>query len=456
MSTPATVDISKWYQQAFTPTYDGEYPGSERPTGSGGYSDADYPAIPTYVEEGLFFDSAATGANDGSSWTDAYTDEETAVAALAGLANDGPALALTCRGTFSVPSGGVSMNKYGGAGDADNWRKLRADPVNGCNLTSLGGYRDAFFFGGQSYWMLYGFTITGGTMLFAYSNGDSSFGGIDHITIRDMDGTFESSNGSDNSCPFYFANDSDWVGIFDCDIGGEGEALGVGNCASVWLDQVEHFRIENNVLHDAPRGFYFKHHDILHIDIDNRWFRNNYVYGNRVLSGGIMSSGSYINIVNNIVADAKVYLNDGGGGDDGSDSNFLDHNTFMNEVHLVDADSMANDNTLTNTIMGAGTVSLRIIPWQTIVASTNITNYNLYSIDGIVYQDWGLRTLSYWQANSVPAAQDINSLAGLPTFVGGATPTTIAGFELASGSRGEDAASDGSDMGADVSLVGPK
>jgi hypothetical protein len=42
-----------------------------------------------------------------------------------------------------------------------------------------------------------------------------------------------------------------------------------------------------------------------------------------------------------------------------------------------------------------------------------------------------------------------------PTYVGGATPTTIAGFALDTGSNGENAASDSEDMGADTTKVGP-
>jgi hypothetical protein len=50
---------------------------------------------------------------------------------------------------------------------------------------------------------------------------------------------------------------------------------------------------------------------------------------------------------------------------------------------------------------------------------------------------------------------DVHSVTGAPIFVGGASPTTLAGFALAANSPGKNAASDGKDMGADISKVGP-
>jgi hypothetical protein len=47
----------------------------------------------------------------------------------------------------------------------------------------------------------------------------------------------------------------------------------------------------------------------------------------------------------------------------------------------------------------------------------------------------------------------VDSLLGIATYVGGTSPTTIAGFALTSGSIGKGAATDGTDMGADVSKI---
>ena len=50
--------------------------------------------------------------------------------------------------------------------------------------------------------------------------------------------------------------------------------------------------------------------------------------------------------------------------------------------------------------------------------------------------------------------QDVNSVEGSPTLSGGASPTTVSGFALSPVSIGYQSASDGKDIGADVSLVG--
>ena len=47
------------------------------------------------------------------------------------------------------------------------------------------------------------------------------------------------------------------------------------------------------------------------------------------------------------------------------------------------------------------------------------------------------------------------NISGTPTFVGGAHPTTWAGFELTSGSTGHDGGSDGQDVGIRSSAGGP-
>ncbi|MGZ3775975.1 MAG: hypothetical protein ACXVCY_19365, partial [Pseudobdellovibrionaceae bacterium] len=53
-----------------------------------------------------------------------------------------------------------------------------------------------------------------------------------------------------------------------------------------------------------------------------------------------------------------------------------------------------------------------------------------------------------------------NNLIGMPTFVGGSTPQTFAGFQLSAGSIGVMAATDGKDMGTNYygsgSLSSPK
>jgi hypothetical protein len=59
-------------------------------------------------------------------------------------------------------------------------------------------------------------------------------------------------------------------------------------------------------------------------------------------------------------------------------------------------------------------------------------------------------TIDYNLFDTSLTSTGTNALVGTPTFVGGANPTTYAGFALASGSPGQAAASDGLDMGIRV------
>ncbi|MDP2876300.1 MAG: hypothetical protein Q8O00_08955, partial [Holophaga sp.] len=74
------------------------------------------------------------------------------------------------------------------------------------------------------------------------------------------------------------------------------------------------------------------------------------------------------------------------------------------------------------------------------------SNYAIAVQDGVSYT-----TLAAWRAKN---GGDQHSIAANPIFVGGESPSTIAGFALAVGSPGKNAGSDGRDMGADVSRVG--
>ncbi len=73
-------------------------------------------------------------------------------------------------------------------------------------------------------------------------------------------------------------------------------------------------------------------------------------------------------------------------------------------------------------------------------------NYAVAAQHGVYYD-----TLAAWRAKN---GGDQHSLAANPVFVGGEAPSSIAGFALATGSPGKNAASDGRDMGANVTQVG--
>lgn len=414
--------------------------------GTGVYSDADYPLTPDYDETGaVFFDSAASGANDGSSWTDAYNDEETALNALCASA---AGTMLTCRGTFNTGSV-ISLSGDGGLGNSGAWYVFRADPVSGCdiistNVTGEGGIE----FGGQAYWIIDGFNITGGGRIFSYFPGGTSTGGMDHIVCRNITGSM--SVGGDNVGWLHMDTvGADYVGAFNCPVQGPANTGFSTNTAVIFLSRTVHWRIQNCEMSRSLTGFYYKHfNESAHI-ADQGFFIDNYVHDCGFLA---VHSASKDCLYKNSILDGNVLIADDGGGDNGADANIFDHVTITGYLELSNLDNLAQDNNTVNSIIQG---QYLVAPYQTGTASTNTSDYNLYndSAAAIRHQNTTY-TLTTWQAGSVPASQDANSLDGDPTFVGGASPSTISGFALDTGSPGEGAASSGADMGADVTQVG--
>lgn len=62
-------------------------------------------------------------------------------------------------------------------------------------------------------------------------------------------------------------------------------------------------------------------------------------------------------------------------------------------------------------------------------------------------------THNLFQTSGIASGTD--NTTGLPTFVGGSTPSTFAGYQLASGSVGEDGGTDGLDFGPTYGAAGP-
>ena len=434
--TPGTP----WVANSAAPYADQSYKDGDRPSGGGGgeFSDADYPLTPAYNETGaIFFDSAATGAVDGSSWADAYADEETALNALCASS---AGTMLTCRGTFDCATG-IVLSGDGGVGNSSNWYVFRADPVEGCDITASDD--TGIEFGGQKYWIVDGFNQTGGSRIFSYSPGGSSTGGLDHMTIRHITGTM--GFGGDNVGTVHMDTaGADYIGVFDCDITGPGTGAH-GNTACVFFSRVPHWRIHNCELNNAPKLFYYKHFETSsYAGLENQYFINNYIYG----GGQVRVACKGAEFDNNIF-DTEFYFKDDGGGDNGCDDNVFTHNTVTDLVELSNLDNIANDNEISDNIIEG---QYLIVPFQTATASTNTSNYNLFG-SSIRYQNTTHATVAAWQAASVPSGQDVNSVGGLPTYIGGASPSTIAGFAL-NGGNGAGAGGGGTDMGADVSTVG--
>jgi hypothetical protein len=146
----------------------------------------------------------------------------------------------------------------------------------------------------------------------------------------------------------------------------------------------------------------------------------NYFHGN---STGIMSpdcNGNQLLVTDN------VFVTDGEYPDQivasGSNTGTFNHNTFANGARI----RLGNPN-------GCGVAT-------NVIITNNILSGGLSLTNG--------QTTSGLTINFNNGAGGSNPIAGTPTYVGGASPSTWAGFKLATSSVGRNAGSDGKDIGA--------
>jgi hypothetical protein len=184
-------------------------------------------------------------------------------------------------------------------------------------------------------------------------------------------------------------------------------------------------KVLNNVISTNDLGIMQKHPNCDNSLSSGAEIAYNYAYNNR--RAGLYGRYRYTSIHDNIFAgDATgLDLGDDGGGSCTDGYALLNHNTFVNQ--WMDTGTGMPNATFTNNIVTTNRY------WEGSSHATNV-DYNIYgSAAAIGSHDRGNTSV---------------------TFTGGATPSTIAGFTLTSGSSGHNAASDGTDMGANVSLVG--
>jgi hypothetical protein len=120
-----------------------------------------------------------------------------------------------------------------------------------------------------------------------------------------------------------------------------------------------------------------------------------------------------------------------GGGVGGCDYFSTNNNIFIARANYEPYSSAQSSPDIVSTMVAS---DYNLYPSSTAVTH-NSTNYSLPSSKSLT-------------------SKDGHALSGAPTFTGGSSPSTIAGYALTSGSVGHNAASDGTDMGANVSLVG--
>lgn len=161
-------------------------------------------------------------------------------------------------------------------------------------------------------------------------------------------------------------------------------------------------------------------------------FRRNWIHGNNVAASMMVADSTRDGLFENNVLDST------GSGDDrtlnmGSDTgSTVRHNTMVGSYMYKKASCCSNVSS--GTIIRDNVVTRGVNRPDS--STPAVFDYNLSS-------------------NSTFASMGANNVVGSPTFVGGSSPSTWAGYALASGSLGKGNASDGTDRGADVSGPAP-
>jgi len=176
----------------------------------------------------------------------------------------------------------------------------------------------------------------------------------------------------------------------------------------------------------------------------------------------IHTNSDYSTITHNLIVNCRygvrTYYNVAQEG--GSYSTYT-HNTFYGASFVSkesEYDELFDVTIRDNIFFDYGTVGERraitIGAYDSSPYDCNFTcDHNLFyeSDTSIIANRFGMHyTFFRWQG----IGHGTGSLNSAPTFVGGGSPSASADFALAGGSAGKNAASDGTDVGADISLVG--
>lgn len=290
-----------------------------------------------------------------------------------------------------------------------------------------------------------------------FYNGENADG--NHFKIQYCNLILESIDAGRNAaCIRLQSNRSNYALILNNDFYGPTNSSKYGNAAVIYLGGGNQYtKILGNHVHHFGLGIYVKHKNG-DTSTANAEIAYNWIYDT---IHGIYGVPQRINIHDNILhcSDYPIALGDNGGGTSGG-YNLINHNTGFNGGYMSKVqDRQCNvGNTLTNNIWrgrvyyneyGTGSIPHGALP-----------DYNMYpNIDQPVKEYSTLYSFSGWQTHlggspCTGDSHDCHSQAATPTFVGGASPTQVSHYALASGSAGENDGSDGEDLGADVTLVG--
>lgn len=296
----------------------------------------------------------------------------------------------------------------------------------------------------------------------------SKSGSADYFSLKNGEWTF-AKYGQNGGIVFARLNGSDYssyVTIENVKITGPGvgdPTYGSINTSGIMMFQAQNWTIKNCEISNVNTGIFYNKHANVASSVGGT-VENNYIH---TVGVALRTQTNYTAFTNNIFDGVIRMGYDSGSSADGnigSDYNTWTHNTFIDEVDMEN-NYDAGDNELHGTVYPV--FENNIMP----EANFNLHrygseptyyegDYNLWPPAGTIYvYDGGssakiLSAFRTFLGGCVNDDNECNSIEQTPTFIGGASPSSITDFALTSESYGYQSCLDGSDMGADVSLVG--
>jgi hypothetical protein len=302
------------------------------------------------------------------------------------------------------------------------------------------------------YWVFDGLTFAA-KRLFDHDHGIFNIGDnndASHPAIRNCTFQLSSTLGQDNvSCIRLQANRSSYATIANNSFEGYTQAMPGGAAVQYLGGSNIGTRIVHNTINNFNLGVYIKHRN-LDSGTTGAEIAFNYVFA---CTNAFYGNPRYLSFHDNLSVGCGFNFGDNGGYEQGK-SNIINHNTVFNAGLFFDNPSegpIANC-TVTNSIFMA---PVQLSPWASGSPTPHHTqlDYNLYINGASAFIEYGVDySLDTWRTHH---GGDASSITGVPLFKGGVTPATVAGYSLAAGSPGINAASDARDMGADIDSVGP-
>jgi hypothetical protein len=275
-----------------------------------------------------------------------------------------------------------------------------------------------------------------------------------------------------NSGQFYFDNGDDWHGGADSILIENNRLHGMlsqnDRASGIYMDFACRFIIRNNEIFGTPKGIYYKHS---YPTGDSGLIENNYIHdvleGIRLNSSNVtMQNNLFTSIINTYDAPGTAILLCGGDGPAEYQvtlNNRILHNTIVNcdaGIYIrrpSDTDGARNTIIRNNVISNFSHSQVRGISiWEYVAVDESKTTIEYNLINPATFSE-PVRVLDkYYSTTALPvnlsAAKNIQDT---PVFTGDKKPVAIADFALAANSPGKNSASDGTDMGANLNLVGP-